>query len=146
MADVQLYIPNPVLDARLRPQWCPSESLQLHPRPCHEPWSRPQWFPDRYLPHCVERLIALEAGTLVLTDVGEWWDTPGAFDRPIAAPQDCDARVGTLLKTGDEPGLIVDFGAARRSAMMLGLDPRQRLQSGCSCSQGAHDPATHAAQ
>ncbi len=35
-----------------------------------------QWFPDRYLPHCVERLIALESGTLVLSDVGELWDTP----------------------------------------------------------------------
>ena len=82
-------------------------------KPCAKTLAlRPQWFPDRYLPHCVERLIALEAGTLVLSDVGEWWDIPGAFGKVIAAPQDCDRRVGSLLKTGNVDGFVMDYGAA----------------------------------
>ena len=73
---------------------------------------RLQWFPDRYLPHCVERLIALEAGTLVLADVGEVWDMPLAPGRVLAAPQDCSVPAMHLLTKFLPKGLYIQYGAA----------------------------------
>ena len=57
-----------------------------------------QWFPDRWLPHCVERAALVEAGTLVLADLGPLLAAPLGPTAIVGAPQTCGALSHLTLK------------------------------------------------
>jgi hypothetical protein len=50
------------------------------------------WFTDRYLPHCVDRVIVLETDVIMRGDIQELWDTRMG-ERVLAAPRWCTEPV-----------------------------------------------------